>query len=200
MLSDTLKVVYRARNAPEAHLLKNTLEEAGIKAVVTGVDLVGWLTLPGVAVGPADADAARQTVLEFERSLPEAAEAGPEETEKPGEPGVPSWWPRCPGCGAPRLVQCRFCGTAGTGFRLADQVEDEPSPQPAGGLVLCPTCDEAMPPAYLQECEWCGHRFADGTPPPADAFRSEWTWRVVIAAIAMAAILAGLIAYFAWLA
>jgi hypothetical protein len=204
-LSDTLKIVYRARNEPEAHLLKTALEDAGIKAVVMGVDTVGWQTivgwpaLPGVAVAPEDADAARQTVEQFERSPPEAVEAGPEETAKPEEPGVPSRWPRCPGCGSPRLMQCRFCGTAGTGFRLADQVEDEPSPQSAGGLVICPTCDEATAPTYLQECEWCGHRFADGVPPPQDAFRTEWTWRVVVAVVAMAAILAGMIVYFAWL-
>jgi hypothetical protein len=126
-LSDSLKVIYRARNGPEAHLLKSALEEAGIKAAVTnavleggsGVDIVGWPTLPRVLVATENAEAARQMALEFERSLPRVHEELLEQTEKPEEPGVPSWWPRCPGCGAPRLMQCRFCGTAGTGFRLS---------------------------------------------------------------------------------
>ena len=207
MVSDTLKVIYRARNGPEAHLLRNALEGAGIKAVVTnavleggsGVDIVGWPTLPSVLVAAEDAQAARRMALAFERSLFDGEDTQAEEAEKPEEPGVPSWWPRCPGCGAPRLVQCRSCGTAGTGFRLADQTESEPSPQPAGGLVICPTCDEAMAAAYLQECEWCGHRFADGLPPPQDAFQTEWTWRLVIAVIALTAAVVGMIAYFAWL-
>jgi len=201
---DSLKVIYRARNGPEAHLLKNALEEAGIKAVVTnavleggsGVDIVGWPTLPRIAVAAKDARVARLMAIVFERSLSRTGEVQPEEAEQLEPPGAPPWWPRCPGCGAPRLVQCRYCGTAGTGFRLADEVQSEPSLEQSRPLLICPTCDEPMAPQYLEECEWCGHRFADGVAPPQDAFRTEWTWRLVIAAIAVVAIVAGLIVYF----
>jgi len=203
---DSLKVIYRARNGPEAHLLKNALEEAGIKAVVTntvleggsGVDIVGWPTLPRIAVAAKDAEAARKMAMEFERSNSAAGGVQPEEAEPLEPPGAPSWWPRCPGCGAPRLAQCPCCGTAGTEFLSADPVEWEPE-EPPGRLVICPTCDEAMPPPYLRECEWCGHRFADGVGPPQATFWTEWTWRLVIAVIALVALLAGMIAYFAWL-
>jgi hypothetical protein len=207
MAFDTLKVIYRARNGPEAHLLQNALEAAGIKAVVhnaalesgAGAGIVGWPALPRVLVAAADAQAARRMALAFERSLSDREDIQAEVAETPEEPGEPAWWPRCPGCGAPRLAQCRSCGTAGTGFRSADPAEGESSPQPAGRLVICPTCDEAATPAYLQQCEWCGHRFADGLPPPEDAFQTEWTWRLVIAVIALIAAVAGMIAYFAWL-
>ena len=65
-MSDGLKVIYAARNSPEAHMLKNHLGEAGIRAIVTndvleggvGVDIVGWPTLPRVAVAAEDAEAA----------------------------------------------------------------------------------------------------------------------------------------------
>jgi len=204
---DSLKVIYRARNGPEAHLLKNALEEAGIKAVVTntvleggsGVDIVGWPTLPRIAVAAKDAEAARKMAMEFERSNSAAGGVQPEEAEPLEPPGAPSWWPRCPGCGAPRIVQCHYCGTAGTGFRLADEAEREPSLEQSRLLLICPTCDEPMAPEYLQACEWCGHGFADGVSPPQDAFRTEWTWRLVIAAVALVAIVAGMAAYFAWL-
>lgn len=204
-MAESLKVIYHARNGPEAHLLKNSLEQAGIKAEVTGAVLesglgFGGLTRPRVTVAEKDAEAARQIVLEFERSLRPAAEGAdqPEAPEEPQQP--PSWWPRCPQCSRPRLAQCPFCGTAGTGFRPAGYpIQRDSQPGPSARLVICPVCDEAVVPRYLLECEWCGHRFAEGTAPPQDAFRTEWTWRLVIAAIVLGAILSGVIGYFAWL-
>jgi hypothetical protein len=200
-MSGYLKVIYVARNSPEAHLLKNALADSGIKAVVTndvleggaGVDIVGWPTLPRIVVAEEDAEAARRLALEFERS--QAGASGlPVKAKPPDASRVPPWWPRCPDCGAPRLAQCASCGTAGTEFLPADPVEWEHEEAP-GRLVICPTCDEAMPPAYLRECEWCGHRFADGIGPPPPAFWTEWTWVLVGAAIAAAAVIV-LIGYF----
>lgn len=205
-MTDRLKVIYRARNGPEAHLLKNALEEAGIKAVITntvleggsGVDILGFPTLPRVAVAAEDAEVARRMALEFERSIRGESAAQDEPSEEPQQADIGSWWPRCPGCGAPRLMLCPYCGTSGTGFRLADQPEGE-TPAGAGQLVVCGTCDEPMTPQYLRECEWCGHRFDDGAAPPQGDLRSEWSWRVTAAVIALAAVVVGLIAYFAWL-
>ena len=223
---DRLTTIYEARTIPEASAFKERLAEAGISAVVSsevaagmGASDVWGLPRPvRVAVDQRDAELARRIAAEFDASVagrarggletPGAAEQEAEDAQ--GESAnafspeavaanVPDTWPRCPQCGRPRLMQCPYCGTAGTNFRLADQVEREPSPQQAGPLLICPTCDEAMAPQYLQECEWCGHRFADGVPPPQSALRSEWNWRVVIAVIALAAIAVGLIAYFAWL-
>jgi len=223
---DRLTTIYEARTIPEASALKERLTEAGISAVVSsevaaemGASDVWGLPRPvRVAVDEQDREAARRIAAEFDRSVAarvigrlEETEAGEPRAEDPqGKPAIASspegadaslrdTWPRCPQCDKPRLMQCPYCGTAGTAFRLADQVEREPSPGQSARLLICPTCDEAMTPQYLQECEWCGHRFGDGVAPPQSAFRTEWSWRLAIAVIALAAILVGLIAYFAWL-
>ncbi len=206
-MSDGLKVIYAARNSPEAHMLKNHLGEAGIRAIVTndvleggaGVDIVGWPTLPRVVVAAEDAEAARRMALEFDRSA--STRAGDRDLAIEEEPGeeAPELdpWPRCPGCGAPRMARCPFCGTANTQFRFAEYPgQEESRAEGLSPLVICPTCDEAFRSPYLKECEWCGHQFADGIPPPKGTWTTELTWRVVIVAIAVVAIVAGLIAYF----
>ena len=60
--------IYRAKNLQEAYLLRNALEEQGIRAMVTnevlqggsGVDIVGWPTLPRVVVAEEDSARARE--------------------------------------------------------------------------------------------------------------------------------------------
>ncbi len=68
-------VVYAAANLAEAYHLKNILAEEGIAAEVTnslleggsGVDIVGWPTLPRLLVREHDADRARRVALEYDR-------------------------------------------------------------------------------------------------------------------------------------
>src|SRR5207247_1201078 len=63
MTTGRLVEVYRAKNSPEAHLLKSALEDAGIRAVVEGDLLqgglgeipIGWTTSPRIMVAEPDA-------------------------------------------------------------------------------------------------------------------------------------------------
>jgi hypothetical protein len=117
-------VVYAAQTSQQAHLLKNLLEEAGIRAIVTndllqggsGVDILGWPSLARVVVSEADAPAARRIAREFDQRT--AAPTPP--AEGPMVRGEPGTWPTCPQCGRRRLTRCPACGTSGTDFVPAD--------------------------------------------------------------------------------
>jgi len=206
-----LKVVYTAGSLEEAHLLRNELEERGIRAIVTNADLQGgatlglwgreWLCLPRVAVDEEHAPSARRIAAEFDRSLRARAAEG----DRPsGEevPIAPRWknlsasWPRCPRCGAPRITRCPACGTSGTGFPPADTVEDEP-PDAAASLLLCIQCDEPFAAEYAGDCEWCGHAFPDGFRPARPHKPERLPPALILMAALALAILIGLIAYFA---
>lgn len=214
-MAGDLKVVYAAGTMQEAHVLKNLLEQEGIRAIVTntvleggsGVDMLGWPTLARVAVNAENAVAAREIALEFDRSVSSGAQAdvdvatSEEAAGKRAETAVRSEtlgesWPRCPQCAAPRITKCPACGTAGTGFPPADKTEEEPS-EAVGRLLLCIECDEPFVPEYAHDCEWCGHEFPDGFR-PAEAPEPD---RLSPALITMAAItivvVVGLLAYFA---
>lgn len=130
-MPDSPKVVYAAKNVQQAYLLKNTLEEAGIRADVTnsslesgsGVDYVGWNTLARVVVDEPDYEAARVIAMNYDRAGIEFARqhdrekaAGHEEDQSP----VLHEWPRCPRCGAERITRCPMCKTTGSDFPEAD--------------------------------------------------------------------------------
>ena len=75
-MSEDQTVIYTARTAPEAHMLKNLLTEMGIPAVVEndrlegaglGANLTDWTTQVRVVVPGQHALLARQIALEFER-------------------------------------------------------------------------------------------------------------------------------------
>lgn len=69
-------VVYAAANLAEAYHVKNILAEEGITAEVTnslleggsGVDIVGWPTLPRLLVRESDAGRARLIALDYDRT------------------------------------------------------------------------------------------------------------------------------------
>jgi hypothetical protein len=219
-MSGNLKVVYAARTVQEAHLLKNVLEEEGIRAIVTnaaleggaGVDILGWPTLARVAVNEENAAAAREIAMDFDRSISSRAEAlnGVAATEElPGQRNgradtavrvetLPGSWPRCPQCGAPRITKCPACGTSGTGFPPADEIGGEPSdaalPRP---LLLCIECDEPFPSDYAHDCEWCGHEFADGFRPVPAAEADELSPGLLVVVGVTLAVVVGLLVYFA---
>jgi hypothetical protein len=66
--------VYRARNVPEAHLMRNALEEAGIRVQIEGELLQGgvgdlppgWPTAPRILVEESQLATARQIVEQLE--------------------------------------------------------------------------------------------------------------------------------------
>ncbi len=128
-------VIYTARTAQDAHLLKHLLDQHQIKAVVLGDAIdglastaLGWAASPQVAVTAEDAERARQMAVEFDQELaasaaaPVAADPQPVAEGPALEPpaGVPGDWPTCPGCGERRSTRCAVCGTAGTDFQPAD--------------------------------------------------------------------------------
>ena len=130
-MSDSPKVVYAAKNVQQAYLLKNTLEEAGIRAEVTnaslesgsGVDYVGWNTLARVVVDEPDYEIAREIALDYDRAGAETArQHGSEEPDAYEEDQGPVLheWPRCPQCGAARITRCPVCKTTGSDFPEAD--------------------------------------------------------------------------------
>jgi len=88
-MAGELKVIYAARTMQEAHLLKDHLEENGIRAMVTnssleggsGVDILGWPTLARVAVNEEDAAAARQIALQFDRHFADRTKVGGDESD-----------------------------------------------------------------------------------------------------------------------
>jgi hypothetical protein len=215
-MAGDLKVIYAARTMQEAYLLRNVLEEEGVRAIVTnavleggaGTDILGWPTLARVAVNEENAVAARQIALEFDRTVRTRAEASSDVAAAEGGPGerpdaavapeaLAESWPRCPQCGAPRITKCPACGTSGTGFPQADPPEapqaEEASP---GALVLCLECDEPFTPEYAGQCEWCGHKFPDGFAPAADQAFDLSPGLLAVVGIALA-IVVGLLVYFA---
>jgi hypothetical protein len=76
MSEGRLVEVYRAKDSPQAHLLRSALEDAGIRALVEGDLLqgavgelpVGWATAPRIMVEESDATHARALLKRWERS------------------------------------------------------------------------------------------------------------------------------------
>ncbi|NQU25969.1 MAG: hypothetical protein HQ567_32165 [Candidatus Nealsonbacteria bacterium] len=178
-MSENLTVIYTARTAPEAHLLKNALTEMGIPAAVendvlergSGVDAVGWATQARVVVPEVHALLARQTALEFERKgLADLAALTEPPIERPvqqpaasgEEPGdvwpeedestsdvIVDAWPACPMCGTKRTARCPICNTTGNDFPPVDM-----------GFVWVPDAEgEEEPPATFI-CTMCDEPFA----------------------------------------
>ena len=69
--------VYRAKNLPEAHMIRVMLGEAGITATIDGDSLqtglgdlpYGWLTAPRIVVEESQAESARQIVTSAEAQI-----------------------------------------------------------------------------------------------------------------------------------
>lgn len=83
MSEPRLVEVYRAKNSPQAHLLRSALEDAGIRAWVEG-DLLqgavgelplGWSSAPRIMVEESDALRARTLLDRLENSGPPTASA-----------------------------------------------------------------------------------------------------------------------------
>ncbi len=218
-MAGDLKVIYVAGTTQEAHLLRDHLEESGIRATVTnavleggaGVDLVGWPTSARVAVSEEDAAAARHIALQFDRAFSARAKAGPldEEDDKravgqpaqtgdAAEAGAPTRsWPRCPQCNALRITKCPACGTSGTDFPQADAFDADPADEASPPLVLCPECDEPFAPEYASACEWCGHEFHEGFAPAVVEQRFDLSPGLLAVVAVALAVVVGLLVYFA---
>jgi rubrerythrin len=80
--------VYRAKDSPQAHMLRSALEDAGIAAVIEGdlphtlgeVDMI-WSGAPRVMVARHDVARAREIITHAERASAAAATNSPEGEE-----------------------------------------------------------------------------------------------------------------------
>ena len=74
MNDSRLVEVYRAKNVPQAHILRSALEDDGIRAFVEGDMLqssmgevpFGWMTAPRIMVAESNAETAREVLRRFE--------------------------------------------------------------------------------------------------------------------------------------
>jgi hypothetical protein len=218
-----IRAVYAARNMQEAYLLRDFLEDRGIRAIVmnagleggAGVDVLGWPTLARVAVDEEHAVAARQIALEFDRLMRDGADVAageaadrqslPEWDKQEEAPDAslrvespPTSWPRCPQCGAPRITRCPVCGTSGSEFPQADGPGEEDSDEPAHSpLLICNACDEPFTPEYAHDCEWCGHEFPEGFRPVPKEPVEDLSPRLLVVAGAALAVVVLVFAYLA---
>ena len=202
-MADTQREIYVAATTAQAHLLKNVLERQGITAFISNEALqiaegkfpMGIPTAPRVLVAESDADEARQIAISFDESS-----RGPSEVDEEEEADAAGrTWPLCPSCNRPRHTSCPYCGTAGASFPLA--FGPSPALDSRALLVLCKTCDEPFEPEFHLLCEWCGHRFADGSELPTPEWvESEMSSRAWIVLAGIVAVVIGAIALFAYIA
>ena len=220
------KVVYAAKNVQQAYLLKNTLEEMGISAVVanaslsggSGVDYVGWNTLPRVVVNEIDYQTARRIALDFDHAGVAAAEEHEQNERQSQEAGETLHeWPCCPNCRAPRITHCPVCKTTGSDFPKADPEfvwgmglneiqegddHEEHDDRNESLVLMCPTCDEPFLPEFSNRCAMCGQQFADGFDVDEVELQSarceQIGSRVIALLIGMGVFLVALVVYFMW--
>jgi hypothetical protein len=210
-MPDRMQVIYTAANVPQAHLLKNLLDEAGIPSSVVNDSLqsvagevpFGWVTSARVLVAEDQAVESRRIAEEFDATIVAAARIPSRRTtyeaDESGVAGAAAGNASCPNCDRPRMAICPVCETAGNDFPAADSPaygleNDEPA------LLICPTCDEPFEPGYLRRCEWCGHDFGRGIEPsrPVDGTpREPMNARVIAILLLIICSIAGLFAYFA---
>ena len=207
-----MKRVYQAANLPQAHLLKQELERAGIPASVThDVSEVSstWNAGPIVLVNAENVEAAKPLVAVFERHIVEdSARVNQASEESP----IEYWkeWPRCPECEALRQAICPICKAAGTHFPLADFIpaaqvhsigvgtnEEEPTYDDSSVLLMCDACEEAFAPRFYRRCHSCGHAFEEGIKIASEPV-AEFSSRALIVIFGTVAVVGGLLAFFAW--
>lgn len=207
-MSERTRVIYTAARSEQAHLLKNLLADAGIRAYVVNDALQqavgefppGWSSAARVVVPDDQAAVARRIAEEFDaRSAAAMDEAGEISDEaEPWGDEMPVW-AACPACRRPRTAVCPICDTAGSDFAPGDApVGDGSKPERTKpSLWICPTCDEPFEPRFLRRCEWCGHDFGAGLEAPAEGDAEPLDARLVGAAVALAAVVIVILAYFA---
>jgi hypothetical protein len=193
--------IYRADSTEQAYLLKEFLDNNGIKASVIDetakfADVTpGWSSRPRVMVPSEQEGKARQLVREFEQELRHEANRVEDATTADEE----QWqeWPLCPQGGQKRQALCSICGTAGTDFPLMDIDRSGGREQV---LLFCRTCDDHFQPKFYRRCHACGHDYGDGIRVTGEGpvEREPVSVRVWIVAGSVAAVLIAIVAYFAW--
>lgn len=199
-------VIYKARSADDANLLKNVLAQSGIDAQVVTAASSAWAGMGGL-FAHAEVIVAEKDVVEARRIAAEFDQHTAIDTSDTVEPATPAValgdWPVCPRCGARRTAICPACRTAGSDFPLADRMSEAEPGETGPPLLLCPECDEPFTPGYLRRCGQCGHPFESAGDVDAaedletGALRehfSAWAW--VVALISVLVIVAVIILLF----
>jgi Putative prokaryotic signal transducing protein len=180
-MSSKPTVIYTAANLPQAHILRNLLEDLGIPATVSndavqqaiGDIPAGWSTAPRVVVAEEHAELARRVALEFDAPGHDSPRdddvtGDPEDTiESAGSPPQPPLL-ACPRCGSRRQAVCAYCGTSGDDFVAADS-SDSRSAGTRRPWLICSTCEEPSAAQYERVCERCGHDYGEGADRPKKA-------------------------------
>jgi hypothetical protein len=123
-------------------------------------------------------------------------------------------WPLCPECQHRRQAICDSCQFPGNDFPLAEfmdsieiapigqfengeHVEAEPRESTPRILLMCPQCDEAFPPRFYRQCQWCGHEFESGRridSPITEPLTPQAIWTI----FALAVFCVGALGWFIW--
>ncbi len=194
-------VIYTARSAEDAYLLKNILADNGIDAqvvndeVTSGLGLQGAFAAARVVVSAKDAAAARQIATDFDRQ--EAADSPAEVAPATAPAPAGSAWPTCPQCATRRTAVCPACHTEGTDFSPADVAPDVETDATSPPLLICPECEEPFAPGYLHRCPQCGYQFEPEPDIEPEGLRDRllaWAW--VVGAISVVLVFAALIVLF----
>jgi hypothetical protein len=181
-MSSKPTVIYTAANLPQAHLLRNMLEDLGIPATVTndavqqaiGDIPAGWSTAPRVVVAEEHAELARRVAMEFDSpgrdrlQGDESADHAIDAAELVAGPPQPVPILACPSCGSRRQAVCAYCGTSGDDFISADSSGDRSSGAQRPWLI-CATCQEPFAAQYERVCERCGYDYREGAERPMKA-------------------------------
>jgi Putative prokaryotic signal transducing protein len=204
-MADRPVEIFRAANSQHAQMLRQMLEERGIKAFIVnealqtaGGDLpLGWTAAPRILVAEEDAVKGRLIAEQFDAVLRD----GESVTTDDFEVASADWtdWPLCPNCRQRREVLCNICGSRGSKFALADSVEEQGRTQV---LLFCDSCDDHFRPQFFRICHRCGHDFGSGVEAEPVQQKIELpentgrTW-LVIGGLVLFAVAMG--AYFYWL-
>ena len=216
MNEEDLIEIYRAKNAQQATLLKNLLEDEGIDAQISnqslgagiGEALGGWSFAPQVLVRRRDVEHARALADDWDERLADKVKDELNEMEIDILHGKAQTWepPLCAICKEPRPAICPNCECTGTDFEpaeflqadgsggilTAEDKETEHEIDPKELRLMCTVCDKSFQPQYVRHCQKCGYDFGDGVEFSAHASDVQFNVRAITLILAM--LVLGLIA------
>lgn len=124
--------VYRARNSPQALVMKEALEAEGIPVMLENELLqgavgelpIGWATAPRIMVATEDAQRAREFLLEWERKhQPAEGQDDLDDDEEDAEIEAAEEEPVCLACGARMTAEESTCKACGWTYEVDDSAK-----------------------------------------------------------------------------
>jgi hypothetical protein len=163
--------VFHARNAAEAALVCNWLEDAGIKSnVIGGHQQSGALEVveadPIVVVASEDLEQAENAIREFR----ELTSKAPVESVSDAEGQFD--WPLCPVCDELRQATCDNCQVTSSEF-ATERIDDQIS-------TICLACKQQVTITFVDKCRYCQHQFDEDESAPAEGREATNIGRVLL--------------------